>query len=67
MDMIIAILLWLGCITAPNTYHIDQINTYATQQQPVINSVLTDPPLYDSVWYQYGSIVPEVDVYDPYQ
>jgi len=30
MEMLLAILLWIGCISAPNTYTQSTIDTYAT-------------------------------------
>jgi len=30
MEMIIAILLWIGCISAPNSYQQTQINDFTT-------------------------------------
>lgn len=66
MEMLIAILLWLGCISAPNTYTQAAIDTYVNQNQPVINSVLESPTQQLWIWESHGSFVSEVDVTDPY-
>lgn len=66
MEMLLAILLWIGCISAPNSYHQLQIDAYSTQHQQVVNSVLTNPTQQIVVWQQYGALVPYVDVFDPY-
>lgn len=66
MEMLLAILLWIGCISAPNSYHQSQIDAYSTQHEQVVNSVLMNPPQQIVIWQQYGSQVPYVDVFDPY-
>lgn len=66
MEMLIAILLWLGCISAPNTYTDVQITDYSTQHEQVINSVMANPPQQEYIWNQYGELVPRVDVVDVY-
>lgn len=66
MEMLIAILLWLGCISAPNTYTQASIDTYVNQNQLVINSVLESPTQQLWIWTSHGSYVSEVDVTDPY-
>lgn len=67
MNMILAILLWLGCIQAPNTYTVQSIDAYAQQHQTVITDVLGNQPQQDVIWSQYGVVVGEVNVIDPYK
>ena len=65
MEMLIAILLWLQCITAPHTYTVQQIDGYATTNAQVITAVYNAPPLCADIWQVYGPVVPMVDVIDP--
>jgi len=67
MEMIIAILLWIGCISAPNSYQQTQINGFTTQHEQVITSVLSSEPQQAIIWQQYGAAVPYVEVDDPYR
>ncbi len=66
MEMLLAILLWIGCISAPNSYMQAQITDYSTQHEQVINSVMMDAPQQAYIWDQYGQLVPNVDIIDPY-
>lgn len=43
MEMLLAILLWLGCITAPNTYYQSQIDSFESQNQAAIDGVMASP------------------------
>ncbi|MDZ4744771.1 MAG: hypothetical protein SGJ05_02075 [bacterium] len=67
MEMILAILLWMGCISAPNTYQQSQIDAYTTQGQQVINSVLASQSQQEIIWQQYGAVVPTLDIVDPFK
>lgn len=67
MEMLLAILLWLGCITAPNTYYQPQIDSHANQNQEVINGVMASPTQQEFVWSQYGAATENVQVIDPYR
>ena len=66
-DMLLAILLWLGCISAPNTYTQPQIDVFATQNQVVINEVMSTPPKQEVIWQAYGPQVIYVEVIDPFK
>jgi len=65
MGMLIAILLWLQCITAYNTYTTHQIDAYAAANTQVINAIYNSPPASADIWEIYGPVVPTVDVIDP--
>ena len=67
MEMLLAILIWLGCITAPNTYYQDQITAYSNQNQAAINSVMESPPQQEYIWGQYGALTENVQVINPYK
>lgn len=66
MEMLLAILLWIGCISAPNTYHQTQIDAYTVQNQPVINTVLDNEAQQMVIWQQYGVAATEIEVIEPY-
>lgn len=67
MEMLIAILLWIGCITAPNTYTQAAIDNYSILNEPVITSVMNDPPQQIAIWDQYSVAVIEVNIVDPFK
>lgn len=67
MEMLLAILLWLGCITAPNTYYQPQIDAYESQNQAAINGVLASPSQQAYIWSQCGAATENVLVIDPYK
>ena len=67
MEMLIAILLWIGCITAPNTYTQAAIDNYSIINEPVITSVMNNPPQQIDIWQQYGAVVTEVSIVDPFK
>ena len=67
MEMLIAILLWLGCIQAPNTYTTSVIDAYTLQNQTVINTVLADQVQQDIIWNHFGVAASEIDIINPYQ
>ncbi|MDZ4744980.1 MAG: hypothetical protein SGJ05_03145 [bacterium] len=65
MEMLIAILLWIGCISAPNSYTTQAIDNYATTNEVVVNSVLSSQAQQQVIWNQYGYAVPSVQVINP--
>ena len=67
MEMLLAILLWLGCVTAPNTYYQPEIDSYANQNQAAINGVLASPSQQAYIWSQYGAATENAQVIDPYK
>lgn len=67
MDLIIAILLWIGCISAPNTYSSRAIDDYATTHDPTITSVMGDSTQQSIIWQQYGAAVPYVEIIPLYE
>ncbi|MDZ4744657.1 MAG: hypothetical protein SGJ05_01495 [bacterium] len=67
MQLLLSILLYLGCISAPNSYQLPQVNTYANQHQAFINSVYTTPPLQDYIVQQYGAAATTIEVIDPFK
>ena len=67
MEMLLAILLWLGCISAPNTYNQSQIDTLESQNQVAISGVMASPTQQAYVWSQYGAVTENVQVIDPYR
>lgn len=66
MEMLLAILLWIGCISAPNTYHQAQIDAYSTQHEQVIDDVMTNQQQQDVIWGQYGIVTTELEIINPY-
>jgi len=67
VEMLLAILLWLGCITAPNTYYQSQIDSFESQNQAVIDGVMASPTQQAYVWSQCGAATENVQVIDPYR
>jgi len=67
MEMLLAILLWIGCISAPNTYTQSTIDTYATDNEPAITYVMGDQSQQTQIWNQYGVAVSNVNIIDPYR
>ncbi len=65
MDMLIAILLWLGCIQAPNTYTPIVINGHIVDNASAVNAVLSNQAQQGIIWTQYGNVVPTVQIVDP--
>lgn len=64
-EIVIAILLWLGCIESPGSYSATTIGAYQYQHQPFINYVQTDSILSATIWQQHGSAVEEVKIIQP--
>jgi len=67
MEMLLAILLWIGCISAPNSYYQGQIDSFSTQHQQVIGCVMESPPQQNYIWLQYGAATESVQVIDPFR
>ena len=66
MEMLLAILLWIGCISSPNTYYQAQIDSYSTQHQQVVDSAMSNQVQREVIWQQYGIAATELEVIDPY-
>ncbi len=60
MEMIIAILLWIGVMTSPGHYTQAQYDRMVQENEPTINQVLSDPELSNEVWATKGGEVPGV-------
>lgn len=66
MEMLLAILLWIGCISSSNTYYQTQIDAYSTEHEQVVGSVMSNQAQQEMIWQQYGVAAQELDVFDPY-
>lgn len=60
MDMIIAILLWMGVVHTGSTYSQAEFNELVNVNQPVIDAVLADPVQQEMVWATVGTREPDV-------
>ncbi len=67
MDLLIAILLWIGCISAPGTYTTTQIGDYKTANLSTINAVYQDPVTQNWIWTTYQGQVSQVRIIDPFR
>jgi hypothetical protein len=62
MELLIAILIWLGVIVPSGTYNIDQCNTAILQHSEQIGCVMQDTALKQAVWQATENQVGEVVV-----
>ena len=64
MEMIIAILLWLQAMCGGGRYTQVEYDMMVHRNEEVINQVLLDPALKNSVWEEERVIVPTVVIID---
>lgn len=60
MELIIAILLWMGVVRPGDVYTQPEFDQLVVSHQPVIQSVLADPVQQQLVWSAVGSNEPDV-------
>jgi hypothetical protein len=66
-QLILAIMLYLGIITAPNTYHLKQLKGYETQYAVAISDVQGDPSQMVTVQQDYMPMTEEIIIIDDTQ
>ena len=66
-QIIIAILLYLGIISSPNTYHLTQLKAYENQYTVQINDVMSDPAQMQIVQRDYLPLGDEIIIIDDTQ
>jgi hypothetical protein len=60
MELLIAILIWLGVLTSGQTYTNEAYQQYLQQNSQQISNVIGDSVLQQDVWNASGSSVPTV-------
>ena len=61
-SMLVCCLLYLGCITSPNTYTSCEIKLLEQSHHSQIVAIESDPPTLSMVESEYGSAEEEIDI-----
>lgn len=62
MDLLIAILVWLGCFHANTEYTESEMEMELSNHQAAVELILDDPSLQEIVWDSCGIIVPTISI-----
>lgn len=62
MELLVAILLYLGFVQVDNSYTTEYVNHLGAVNQPLIQQVQSDPNQMNVVGSEYYGLVPRVDL-----
>lgn len=62
MELLVAILVWLGCFEANGTYTASEMEMYIASNHAAVQAIINDPAMQAVVWDACGSIVPTITV-----
>ena len=62
MELLIAILVWLGCFHANEQYTESEMEQELATNQAAVNTILNDPSLQAMVWDSCGVIAPTITI-----
>ena len=62
MELLIAILIWLGCFEANGVYTASEMEMHIASNHAAVQAIINDPAMQIVVWDSCGSIVPTIIV-----
>lgn len=62
MELLIAILVWLGCFEANGVYTASEMEMYIASNHAAVQAIINDPSMQAVVWETCGSAVASISV-----
>jgi hypothetical protein len=62
MELLIAILVWLGCFEANGVYTASEMEMYIASNHAAVQAIINDPAMQAVVWETCGSTVATIVV-----